>query len=94
PKSPLEEMDSRIAAKAAELAGKETAYEEERTATETNLLDLETRKTEILLGKIYKAVQDISRKEGISVVVDKGSILYGHDAVDLTDKVLKHLKGA
>jgi Skp family chaperone for outer membrane proteins len=89
----LVEIDAKIAVKARELAQKESDYKEQQGAAEKNLLELESRKTEILLAKIYKAVQAAARKEGVSVVVDKGSILYGHDAVDLTERVLKTLKG-
>lgn len=91
--SPLAELDARIASKAADLIKKESGFREEQASTEKNLLDLESRKTEILLGKIYKAVSDVARKEGVGVVVDKSNILYGHNAIDLTDKVLKQLKG-
>jgi Skp family chaperone for outer membrane proteins len=88
------ELDAKIALKTKELASKEQEYRSEQSSSEKNLVDLESRKTEILLGKIHRAVQDIARKEGVSVVVDKSSILYGHDAVDLTDKVMKHLRGS
>lgn len=90
----LGEMDSKIALKARELAQKEDDFKTYQASAEKNLLDLESRKTEILLGKIHRAVQEVAHKEGVSVVVDKGSILYGHDAVDLTEKVLKYLKGS
>ncbi|MDD5628838.1 MAG: OmpH family outer membrane protein [Elusimicrobia bacterium] len=86
-------LDERIAQKTQELERKRAQAREEQEAAEKNLLDLESRKSEILLGKIYKAVQEVARREGISVVVDKTGILYGHNAVDLTEKVLKHLKG-
>ena len=90
----LVEIDAKIELKTRDLAQKESDYKDRQSATEKDLLDLESRKTEILLGKIYKAVQDVAHKEGVSVVVDKGNILYGHDAVDLTEKVLKYLKGS
>ncbi|MEK7858424.1 MAG: OmpH family outer membrane protein [Elusimicrobiota bacterium] len=90
----LQELDDKIGLKLKELSVKEGSFREHQAAAEKSLLDLEGRKSEILLGKIHKAVQEVARKEGVSVVVDKGSILYGHNAVDLTDKVLKHLKGA
>lgn len=90
----LAEIDARIALKAQELSQKEEDFKAHQAATEKTLLDLESKKTEIILGKIHKAVQEVARKEGVSVVVDKSSILFGHDAVDLTEKVLKHLKGS
>ena len=91
--SALQELDEKIAQKAKELSRKEADFREFQASTEKNLLDLENRKSEILLGKIHKSVQEIARKEGVSVVVDKSSILYGHNAVDLTEKVLRLLKG-
>ncbi|MBI5238862.1 MAG: OmpH family outer membrane protein, partial [Elusimicrobia bacterium] len=89
----LTAFDERIAQKADELARKEAQARDEQDAAEKSLLELESRRSEILLGKIYRAVQEIARREGVSVVVDKTGILYGHNAVDLTEKVLKHLKG-
>lgn len=89
----LVEIDARIALKAKELAQKEAEFRDYQAAAEKSLLELETRKTEILLGKIHRAIQEVARREGVSVVVDKGTILFGHTAVDLTEKVLKHLKG-
>ena len=89
----LVEIDAKIALRAKELAEKERDYKKHQADAEKNLLDIESRRTEILLGKIHRVVQDIARQEGVSVVVDKTSILYGHDAVDLTEKVMKKLKG-
>jgi len=86
-------LDARIAQTTRELERKQREAQEAQAAAEKDLLDLESRRSEILLGKIYKAVQEVSRREGVSVVVDKSGILYGHNAVDLTDKVLKYLKG-
>lgn len=94
PETPLQLMDKRIAEREAEIKRKETEYKQHRAGAEKNLLDLEARRSEILLGKIYRAVQEVARKEGVSVVVDKTAILYGHGAVDITEKVLKALKGA
>jgi Skp family chaperone for outer membrane proteins len=89
----LAALDERISQKEAELARREAQAREEQDSAEKNLLDLESRRSEILLGKIYRAVQETARREGVSVVVDKTGILYGHNAVDLTEKVLTYLKG-
>ena len=85
-------LDAKIALKAKELGQKEADYKEYQAAQEKNLLDLESRKTEILLGKISRGIQAVAKAEGISVVVDKSGIVFGHDAVDLTEKVLKYLQ--
>ena len=92
--SPTQELDEKIAQKSQELAQAQSEAKDQQTAVEVNLLDLESHKSEILLGKIYRAIQEVSRREGVGVVVDKSAILYGHNAVDLTDKVLKYLKGS
>jgi len=89
----LSELDLKIAQAAKDLAQKEADFKEYQASSEKNLLDLESRKTEILLGKIHKAIKSVARREGISVVVDKSNIIFGHDTVDLTDKVLKELGG-
>lgn len=93
PNAALAELDAKIALRTRELAAKEADFKKYQGEQEKNLLDLESRKTEVLLGKIHRAVQEVARREGVSVVVDKTSILYGHDAVDLTEKVLKFLRG-
>jgi Skp family chaperone for outer membrane proteins len=87
----LAELDAKIALKERDLAAKEADYKEFQSSQEKNLLELESRRTDVLLGKINKAVQEVAHSEGISVVVDKSNILFGHGAVDLTDKVLKKL---
>jgi hypothetical protein len=93
PAGPLREIDEKIAVKTAELARKESEAREQQAAAEQSLLDLEARKAEMILGKLYRAVQEVARREGVSVVVDRGAILYGHNAVDLTEKVLAYVKG-
>jgi len=88
----LASLDSQIAVTDQEIKREQADYGSREAAAEKNLVDLEGNKTDILLGKINKAIQIVADREGISVVVDKGNILYGHDAVDLTDKVLKQLQ--
>ncbi len=64
----------------------------EHDDADRGLLDVESRKTDQVLARLYRAVSEVARREGVSVVIDKTTILYGHPAVDLTDKVLKYLK--
>jgi Skp family chaperone for outer membrane proteins len=64
----------------------------EHDDADRGLLDVESRKTDQVLARIYRAVSEVSRREGVSVVIDKTTILYGQPAVDLTDKVLKYLQ--
>lgn len=89
----LIELDGLIAARQAEIGPLESSLEREQTAAERNLLDAESRRTDQVLARLYRAVSEVARRDGVSVVVDKSAILYGHPAVDLTDRVLAHLKG-
>lgn len=86
------QVDAKIADKTKNLQDKEAEFKTYQAQVEKNLLDVENRKTEILLGKIYQAVQETARIEGVSIVVDKSQILFGQKAVDLTEKVLQRLK--
>lgn len=89
----LIELDGLIAARQAEIANLEAQLEREQSAAERNLLDAESRRTDQVLARLYRAVSEVARRDGVSVVVDKSAILYGHPAVDLTDRVLAHLRG-
>jgi len=83
----IAELELKIA-----IAGKSFgAYQKQ---VEDNLIEIESRRSEILLGKIYKAVREVARESGVSVVVDKSQILYGQGSVDLTDTVIKRLEGS
>ena len=88
----LLELDGKIVALQADAARKEAELANEHDDADRGLLDVESRKTDQVLARIYRAISDVSRLEGVSVVVDKTTILYGRSAVDLTDKVLKHLR--
>ena len=90
--SPLAEIDAKIALKAVAVAQKENSFKEYETAAEKDLLDIENRKSELLLGRIRKAIQEVALQESISVVVDKKTLIFGHETVNLTEKVLKRLK--
>ncbi len=86
------EIDAAISKKEAELAAKEEELRLFQKQTEHELLEFESRKSEVLLGRIYVALKELAVKEEVSVVVDKRNILYGQHAVDLTDKLLKKLE--
>ncbi|MBI5201512.1 MAG: OmpH family outer membrane protein [Elusimicrobia bacterium] len=88
----LPEIESKLAERSKVLQDKDAEFKVYQGQVEKNLLELEEKKTEILLGKIYRAVQEVARDEGVSVVVDRSQILFGHQAMDLTDKVIKKLK--
>ena len=57
------------------------------------MVDIESKRSEMLLGRIYAAVKETAVESGVSVVIDKTAILFGQGSVDLTDRVLKKLEG-
>lgn len=89
----LLELDGRIVARQGEIDRLQGALDRERLGAEHTLLDAEGRKTDQVLARLYRAISEVAKREGVSVVVDKSATLYGHPAVDLTDKVLKQLRG-
>jgi Skp family chaperone for outer membrane proteins len=85
-------IENVIIAKSAELKKVRKEIEIYRSQAELELLDFENRQTENILGKIYMILKELAIKEGVSVVIDKRSILFGNYAVDLTDKLLLKLE--
>ena len=53
---------------------------------------LQTQKTYAVMSKIYAIMQTLARDEGVMVVMDKAYVLYGEDAVDLSDKLIERLQ--
>lgn len=88
----LKELDSKIGDKEALYSAKEAEFSAYQASVEKNLIEIESRRSEILLGKIYKAVRQVAQENGVSIVVDKNQIIYGQSTVDLTSKVLQRLK--
>lgn len=91
--SPVVSLDDKIARAQNRLVAMEADFQKFQAATEKEMGAFENRKTEIILGKIYYALRELSVEQSISVVVDKKNILYGQKAVDLTDKLLFKLRG-
>lgn len=90
----LLELDGRAVSLQSDIARLQGELDRERLGAERSLLDAEGRKTDQVLARLYRAISEVAKREGVSVVVDKSATLYGHPAVDLTDKVLKQLRGA
>ena len=86
------EIDAVLIKKEAELAAKEEELRLFQKQTERELLEQESRKSEMLLGRIYVALKELAIKEEVSVIIDKRNILFGQKAVDLTAKLLKKLE--
>lgn len=88
----LAKIDQELQAKTLDLARMEADFKETESKAEENLLKLEKRKTEIILGNIYKILREVARENGVTVVVDSKQILYGYKGVDLTDKLIQRLR--
>ncbi len=88
----LAKIDQELQAKTLELARMEADFKETESKAEENLLKLEKRKTEIILGNIYKILREVARENDVTVVVDSKQILYGYKGVDLTDKLIRRLR--
>lgn len=86
------EIDAALAKKEEELRTKEEELRTFQRLAERELLEYESHKSEILLGRIYVALKELATKEEVSVIVDKRNILFGQNAVDLTGKLLKKLE--
>ena len=86
------EIDAALSKREAELSARENELRLFQRQTERELLEYESRKTEILLGRIYVALKELAIKEEVSVIIDKRNILFGQNAVDLTGKLLKKLE--
>jgi len=76
-----------------ELAKKKDELEISRKKAVKELEKLEENRSLQILGRIYNILKDLAQEEGISMVVDKTSILYGSEAVDLTYKLRNRLRG-
>ena len=88
----IPEIDAAITVKETDLRKKEDALKIYQRQVEKELLEYESHRSEILLGRIYIALKELAAKEEVSVIVDKRNILFGHSAVDLTGKLLEKLE--
>ncbi|MFA6435226.1 MAG: hypothetical protein WCW52_11075 [Elusimicrobiales bacterium] len=86
------EIDAALAAKETALKQKEESLKLYQHQVEKELLEYESHRSEILLGRIYIALKELAVREEVSVIIDKRNILFGHSAVDLTGKLLKKLE--
>jgi len=76
----------------ASILAAQSSLEDTRKQFDKEMYEYQDEETEKILGRIYIKLKELSIKEGVSVVVDKKSILFGHKAVDLTDKLIQSLK--
>lgn len=75
------------------LKEKESSLEQARKEAADALKLLEERRSLQIFGKLYTALVQIADEEGIGLVVDKSSILYGQKAQDLTEKLRRRVRG-
>jgi Skp family chaperone for outer membrane proteins len=90
---PLGAADASLLQREQLLAVKEAELERARADAARELKTLEERRTLQIMGKLYHALVQIAEERGISLVVDKSSILYGHEAVDLTESLRRRVRG-
>lgn len=90
----VKDLDAAVAAKQKDISDKESGLDDFQAQLEKNLVDIESKRSEMLLGRIYKAVRETALENGVSVVIDKSAILFGQGSVDLTGKVLKRLEAS
>jgi Skp family chaperone for outer membrane proteins len=57
-------------------------------ASEAEIKRLEEGQTMTLMARIYKAIEDVSAKGGYAMVIDREDLLYGDQAVDITQQVI------
>ena len=59
---------------------------------DNELSKMAVKENEKIFKKIYEAIEEVSREERVSIVIDKKNILFGRKTVDLTDKVINKLR--
>lgn len=89
----LSAMADSVAQRERLLQEQETALLQEQRRTAEELKQLEKRRALQIYGKLYKALTQLADEEGISLVVDKSSILYGQTAMDLTERLSRRVRG-
>lgn len=82
-----------LAKREALLVKRQAELEEAKASSAQALKKLETEMSKKVLGRLYKALVDLAQEKGIRLVVDKSAILYGQDAIDLTDALHRRVRG-
>jgi Skp family chaperone for outer membrane proteins len=76
-----------------DLESLQAEVESDRQTAENDLASFEKKQTQIILGKIFGALQELAEEEQVTLVVDKSSILYGAVDIDLTEKLQRRVRG-
>jgi Skp family chaperone for outer membrane proteins len=75
------------------LTEKEAELERARLSTVKELTAFEEDRSLQIMGKLYKALIQLAEEQGLTLVVDKRSILYGQAAMDLTERLRRRVRG-
>lgn len=78
-------------AKAREIEEKSDEFQRLKTRTERELVRKRNQLAKDILDEIQQTVTEYAKANGFSLVLDQRSLLYGQDAYDVTDDVLKLL---
>jgi len=49
--------------------------------------------SQAVMGKIYQVLEELAREEGIAVIIDVHSVLYGQPGIDLTERLIDRIAG-
>ncbi|MFH1259235.1 MAG: OmpH family outer membrane protein [Elusimicrobiota bacterium] len=80
--------------KQAELKQAQDALDKFIADTEQRLTEWESKAMRGILGKFYQSLRKIAEEENFSIIVDKNSVLYGEQGLDITDRLQKDLEKA
>ncbi|MBI4396722.1 MAG: OmpH family outer membrane protein [Elusimicrobia bacterium] len=75
------------------LVEKEAALNKAKQEAVQALRNMEEKRSMQIYGKLYHAITQIAEEEGVSLVVDKSSIIYGQSAIDLTERLRRRIRG-
>jgi outer membrane protein len=74
-----------------EIEEKSDAFQQLKTRTERDLVRERNQMAKTILDEIEQTVTDYAKANAFSLIVDQRSLLYGQEAYDLTDELLKVL---
>jgi len=77
--------------KAREIEEKSDEFQRVKTRTERELVRERNQLAREILREIEQTVTDYAKTNGFSIIVDQRSLIYGENALDVTDSVLKIL---
>jgi len=77
--------------KAREVEEKSDEFQRLKTRSQRDLVRERNAMAKTILDEIQQAIADYAKANGFSVMLDQRSLLYGQEAYDVTDEVLKVL---